>query len=153
MNVPEFDESLLTGQPLIDEQHRWLFKLAARVGSMMGTCESGGLGDPEVVPSDSCEPRLRDASTEAVYGLLDYVTEHFADEEGLMRAAHYPLAGVHAALHAELNGRLAPFVLEVVNDEEIAADKLAEFFIDWLTSHIMHHDREFTAWLEANSAA
>jgi hemerythrin-like metal-binding protein len=154
MNVPEFDESLLTGQPLIDEQHRWLFMLAARVSDMVGACELAGPDlDPVFAPSDPCAPRLSDGATEAVYGLLDYVTEHFTDEEGLMRDSAYPAANYHASLHADLSRRLAPFVISEANAEPVDVERLVEFFIDWLTTHILHHDREFTTWLAANSPA
>ena len=151
MQVPTFDESLRTGHPLIDEQHEWLFKLAARVAEMIGTCELDDDGSVDGDSSDaSCEPQVRDATTEAVYGLLDYATEHFSDEEALMLESRYPLAIVHASLHADLNRRLTPFVMDQVNKDEVVADKIVEFFIDWLTTHIMHDDREFTSWLAAN---
>lgn len=119
MRVPQFDESLRTGQPLIDEQHEWLFKLAARVAQMMGPLESGepagiGVGVGMASGEETNSPQVQNAAIEAVYGLLDYATEHFSDEEALQRESHYPLANMHAALHEDLNLRLAPFVLSEV---------------------------------------
>jgi len=155
MRVPQFDESLRTGHPLIDEQHEWLFKLAARVAQMMGPLESGepagiGVGVGMASGEETNSPQVQNAASEAVFGLLDYATEHFSDEEALMRESHYPLANMHASLHEDLNLRLAPFVLSEVNGEVIAADRIVEFFVDWLTTHILEHDRQFTTWLAAN---
>jgi hemerythrin-like metal-binding protein len=154
MQVPKFDASLRTGQPLIDEQHEWLFSLAARVAHMLGTCDQTDAATDSTSPdADSCELGVVDGVTEAVYGLLDYATEHFSDEEGLMRAAGYPLVNYHVSLHEELNRRLAPFVFGQVNGESMTAESVAEFFVCWLTDHIMQHDRAFTTWLEAHPLA
>jgi hemerythrin len=144
MNAPEFDESLRTGFAVIDDQHAWLFELAARVSRIVGDCAlddapSGG-GD------ESCRPRVEDAAADALYGLIDYATEHFADEEEIMRDSHYPLAGVHSGLHADLSRRLAGFVFKYVNGNGASAEEIVTFFIDWLTDHIMREDRQFTEW-------
>jgi hemerythrin len=146
MNIPAFDDSLRTGLAVIDDQHIWLFELADRVCRKTGECE---LVDeqPRDSAGDSCGPRVDDAVTEAVYGLVDYATEHFADEEGIMREAGYPLVGVHASLHSELGRQLAGFVVQYVNGDGVPAEQIALFFVAWLTTHIMHHDMEFVGWL------
>jgi hemerythrin len=144
MNVPEFDDSLRTGFASIDDQHAWLFELAARVSRLVGDCAlddapSGG-GD------ETCQPKVEDAAADALYGLIDYATEHFTDEEAIMREAHYPLADVHAELHAELSRRLAGLVFRYVNGNGASAEEIVIFFIDWLADHIMREDRQFTEW-------
>jgi hemerythrin-like metal-binding protein len=131
MNVPEFDGSLRTGYAVIDDQHAWLFELAARVSRIGGDfalddAPSGG-GD------ESCQPRVEDAAAEALHGLIDSAAEHFADEEATMRDARYPLASVHAGLHADLLRRLAGLVFRYVNGNGSSAEEIVIFFIDWLT--------------------
>jgi len=153
MQAPTFDATLRTGQPLIDEQHEWLFALAARIAHMLGSCERPGANTGPGAPGVECEQRVDDAVTETVYGLLDYATEHFSDEEGLMHAASYPLVNYHASLHEDLNRRLAPFVFGQVNGESTTAAEVTEFFVSWLTDHIMQHDRAFTIWLDAHPQA
>jgi hemerythrin-like metal-binding protein len=94
----------------------------------------------------SCRPRVEDATADALYGLIDYAAEHFTDEEGIMRDAHYPLANVHAGLHADLSRRLAGLVFRYVNGNGSSAEEIVIFFIDWLTSHIVREDRQFAEW-------
>ncbi len=148
-----FDDSLRTGHSQIDEQHEWLFGLANRVAARVGSCDLASEVSPvpELVGAE-CAERVEDAVSDAVYGLVDYATEHFADEEAIMADAHYPLASVHAGFHAELSSRLAAFVITLVNEGDVAAEELTTFFIEWLTTHIMEHDREFTEWLASHPA-
>lgn len=145
MDVPKFDDSLRIGYTVIDDQHAWLFELAARVSRIVGTCalDDAPLGGDVV---ESCQPRVEDAAADALYGLIDYAAEHFSDEEAIMREAHYPLASVHAALHADLARRLAGFVFKYVNGDGSSAEEIVIFFIDWLTDHIMREDRQFAEW-------
>ncbi len=150
MQAPRFDPVLRTGQPLIDQQHEWLFSLAARVADILGTCEVDQPVAATGPASGPCGLRVKDAVTEAVYGLLDYATEHFSDEERLMHSAIYPLANYHASLHEDLNRRLAPFVFGQVNEESPSPEQVTEFFVSWLTDHILQHDRAFTMWLASH---
>lgn len=149
MDIPVFDESLRTGLAVIDDQHVWLFELAARVSRMTGGCVMGD-DAPHGSPRESCGLRVGNAVTEAVYGLVDYITEHFADEQELMRAAHYPLAGMHEAMHVEMSRQVAGFVVMYVNGDGVPAEQIAVFFTTWLRDHIMRHDREFVGWLAAH---
>ena len=146
MDIPAFDESVRTGLSEIDDQHVWLFELAGRVCRMTGDC---ALDDNAAVDSrgNPCTPRIEDAVAEAVYGLVDYITEHFTDEQEIMRAAHYPLVGIHMSLHADLSQQVAGYVVKFMNGDGVPAEEIAIFFTDWLTMHIMHHDREFVGWL------
>lgn len=152
MDVPAFDQSLRTGYEVIDDQHAWLFELAARVSRIAGACPLDDAPHGEDV-DEECEPRIEDAVAEAIYGLVDYATEHFADEEAIMREAHYPAASVHASLHADLSRRLAGFVFKYMNGQGVSAEQIVNFFTEWLTSHIMQSDREFTDWLAGQSRA
>ena len=91
--------------------------------------------------------RTEDAVAEAIYGLVDYITEHFTDEEDLMVASGYPSASVHKSLHEDLSRRVAGYTLRFMNEDEVAARELVVFFDEWLRSHIMVADRALTTWL------
>ncbi len=148
MGTLSFDDELRTGHAVIDEQHEALFQLAQRVIDKLGTCSL----DSHTIPSpepDSCEERVEDALADAVYGLVDYTTEHFSDEETVMREAGYPSAPIHSALHAELAERVTAYMVRLMDGDEVCAAELVDFLIEWLTAHIMTSDREFTAWLSA----
>jgi hemerythrin-like metal-binding protein len=143
MDVPAFDDALRTGNALIDEQHESLFRLAARVAAKIGPCEVRYSSTPD----DSCNDRVEDALEDAVYGLADYVVEHFSDEIGMMHQAGYPGASPHEALHAQLSAHVTGYVTRYANGDAVAASELVTFFTAWLTDHIMQQDRAFADWL------
>ena len=147
MAVPAFDESLRTGYPAIDDQHEALFRLAARIEEKIGTCSLGQGLETSPVDGEDCEERMDDAVADAVYGLVDYATEHFSDEEALMADAGFPQAQVHAALHAELSERVGSYLMKLIGEEPVVAGELVEFFTSWLQTHIEREDRSFTEWL------
>lgn len=144
MQAVAFDDSLRTGHAVIDGQHEGLFRLAARVADKIGTCS--------IVDASSdtldCATAVNDAVADAVFGLIDYATEHFADEEALMRQAHFPMAELHASLHHELAQQLAAMAASYLSGEDaLAPERLVDFFTEWLTGHIMQSDRRFVDWL------
>lgn len=147
MAVPAFDDSLRTGYPAIDDQHEGLFRLAARVEEKIGMCSLGQGPESTPVDGDGCEERMDDAVADAVYGLVDYATEHFADEEALMADAGFPQAHIHAALHVELSERVGSYLMKLIGEEPVVASELVEFFTSWLQTHIEREDRTFTEWL------
>jgi hemerythrin-like metal-binding protein len=142
MQAPQFDDSLKVGHALIDDQHQWLFSLAATVFDKIGTCDLQDASSDE-----SCEDAIDDALLDALYGLSDYVTEHFSDEEALMRENGFPGVGPHASLHQDLASRVTVFLSRHINGDDVAAAELVAFFTTWLTDHIKTHDREFVEWL------
>lgn len=150
MTVPVFDESLRTGYAAIDDQHQALILLAARVDEKIGICSLDDGEEPSSVSGEGCAERVEDALADAVYGLVDYATEHFTDEEALMAEAGFPQAHVHAALHAELSERLGSYLIKLMDEDPIVASELVEFFTSWLRSHIEREDRAFTDWLARN---
>ena len=148
MDAPVFDETLRTGNESIDSQHEWLFALAARITRQVGRSTAGAEAEPD---SAACSMRNDDAVAEAVYGLMDYVTEHFSDEEQLMVSAGFPSASVHKVLHEELSQRVSGYSLRFVNGDDLAASEFVDFFNEWLTKHIMCYDRQFVVWQAASA--
>lgn len=127
----EWDSALETGFSAIDEQHQALFDLANRLQVVVET----EYNDPNAVK-------------DAVYGLVDYVVEHFHDEEALMAAYSYPALGPHRALHEELSGKTLTFIAREVNEENIEPSELAPLICAWLTGHIPTHDKAFVQHME-----
>lgn len=147
MAVPVFDESLRIGYPAIDDQHVGLFRLAARIEEKIGTCSLDEVPEQLSEDDDGCVERTDDAVADAVYGLVDYATEHFDDEEAIMAEAGFPQAAVHAALHAELSERVGSYLIKLIGEEPVVAGELVDFFTTWLRTHIECEDRAFIEWL------
>jgi hemerythrin len=146
MELFVFDDTLITGHQEIDSQHAWLFELANRVLEKIGSCPLSTRTSDFPIPG-SCEERANDTVDEALHGLMDYVVEHFTDEERLMADLNYPSRSVHQALHAALSEQVAGYMLRYMNGDNTIAEEIVEFFGRWLTSHIMDADRDFVDWL------
>ena len=128
-----WDPELETGHDDIDSQHRSLFELANALERAIQNDVSGRAEDI--------------ALADAVYGLVDYVVEHFAAEEALMVACGYPGLGPHRALHEELSGKVLTVMARYTNGEELACAELAPLICDLLTGHIEQHDKSVVRFL------
>ena len=129
-----WDPALETGCVDIDDQHRGLFDLANALESAIDA-RAGGHADEEAVAN-------------AVYGLVDYVVEHFEDEQHLMDRYRYPGRGPHRALHEQLSAETLGILARYTNGEELAPSELAPLVCGWLTGHVAQHDRSVVAFVE-----
>jgi len=126
----EWNSQFELGYPLLDEQHKRLFSLSEAVAQTL---------------ADSAERR----SAAALQALIDFSREHFAAEEGLMRASNYPGADAHARLHTSLLTELDEYCLKVQRDwnANLTVTGLVAFLWHWLIVHINSTDRELVGWL------
>lgn len=122
----EWSEQLEVGLPLIDDQHRRLFELAATFA---------GSGD-----------QIRVMKSLAI--LCDYVKTHLREEEELMAACGYPQLEEHKQLHAEFRGMLVKLL---DNAKHMSLDEIAEevkFLINgWFYRHIMVVDFDYVPYI------
>ena len=128
----EFDPLLLTGDAVIDAQHRELF---ARIGALLEASQ---------------QRRSRDEVRRMLDFLGDYVVSHFGTEERLMEEAGYPGLEGQRAEHRR-------FVQEFgILREEYQAEGPGPLFVirvqnrvtAWLREHIYRTDRALGAWLQ-----
>jgi len=126
----DWDSALETGNDEIDRQHKRLFALANAL--------------QDAIESDSVD---EDTIEDAVFGLTDYVTEHFFDEEALMRRAQYPALPTHRGLHEQLTEHTLKITARYFNEHDVAPADLAPFLTTWLTGHIRQHDMALVAYL------
>jgi hemerythrin-like metal-binding protein len=79
--------------------------------------------------------------------LVKYTQEHFAAEEGMLSATHYPELAGHKAKHAELIKQVQDYVTKHDRGEITVNLHLMNFLRDWLSSHIQKVDKEYGPWL------
>ena len=79
--------------------------------------------------------------------LVSCVTEHFAHEERLMRAARYGSLGWHKTAHDHARKRVAQVVLRIEQAEAAAGLELVEYLTSWLHDHTRLADRMLGAFL------
>ena len=132
-----WDSALETGYEALDSQHRRLFDLANGIE----------LAVEQHHPEDS------EAAIDAVYGLIDYVVEHFQNEEAIMAEYQYPDAEQHKALHVGLGAETMAIAGRCMSGETLTPLELAPFVRNWLYDHIRTHDMRLVAFIRRTDAA
>ena len=126
----ELTDDLLTGNELIDSEHRQLFDA---VNDLMDACGQG---------------TGRDKIRNTAEFLVDYVDKHFSDEENLQKKCAYPQYKSHHTFHIKYKQRLR----EVVNAFETQGGAIASLgelnqTVGILISHIRSEDKWLAAYL------
>ena len=115
----EWKDDYETGDSTVDEQHKYLFKLA---NSLMVT---------RVL---DCKPIIME--------LYEYTRVHFKDEEAIMAEFKYPALDDHKKLHINLISNLNS-LSENFDQSEDFRDDLAAVFGNWIINHILNEDLRF----------
>ena len=129
----ELDPLLLTGVAEIDAQHRELF---ARIGRLL-------------------EASRNRQSREEVVRLLEflgqYVLEHFALEEEMMKARAYPRLEGHRAEHRQFvkDFEILRHELKSEGPTSLFVIRVENRVTEWLRAHIYRTDKLLAAWLTA----
>lgn len=127
----QLTNDLLTGNTLIDSEHRQLFDA---VNNLMEQCEKG---------------KGRDSIDKTAKFLLDYVAKHFSDEERLQVANKYPFYDTHKKFHEEYKKKLAAAVAEIEKSGlTIASLGKMNGMVAVLVSHIRIEDKKLAAFLK-----
>ena len=129
MSFARWTDDLLTGHPLIDEQHqRWYSLVNALHDAIVA-----GQG-PEVLGR-------------ALEAVQSYTSVHFDAEEAIMRVRGYPGYGPHKLLHGALSREVAALVRRQASGTVLPMT-VGVFLGKWLRDHIESVDRQFIGWLK-----
>lgn len=123
----EWTPSLSTGNEVLDEQHKAIYRWLAELDS--AAADSRTL-----------------FGAYAITRLKNYTRNHFAAEEALMKASGYPGLTEHIAEHESFRARLAELHLKSIS-EDISADTV-KFLTNWLTNHIAKSDMAYAPYLK-----
>ena len=122
----EFDDSLVTGNEMIDAQHKELIK---RINDLLISCE---------------EHADRKAAVQMLNYLADYTDFHFKAEEELQEQIGYPGIQEHKKKHEELK-KTVQELHEMLEEQEGPTDDFVEQVnknvTQWLYYHIKGFDR------------
>lgn len=131
----EWDESLETGNQLIDSQHKEFIR---RINNLLEACSLG---------------KGRDEIHSAAQFLTEYTDKHFADEEKLQKQYAYPDRVNHKKMHEgfkktvkEINERL-----EKEGSSVALVGKINSDVAGWLINHIKKQDVKVAKHIEENS--
>lgn len=122
----EFDDTLVTGNEMIDSQHR---ELIGRINDLLRSCEE--------------EADLR-AAVKMLNYLADYTEYHFGEEEALQAAIGYPGIEEHKKKHEELR-KTVEELHEMLEEQEgptkAFVEQVNKNVTEWLFYHIRSFDR------------
>lgn len=122
----EFDDTLVTGNEMIDSQHK---ELIGRINDLLRSCEE--------------ETDLR-AAVKMLNYLADYTEYHFGEEEALQAAIGYPGIEEHKKKHEELR-KTVEELHEMLEEQEgptkAFVEQVNKNVTEWLFYHIRSFDR------------
>ena len=122
----EFDETLITGNEMIDSQHT---ELIGKINGLLDSCEDGN-------------DKL--AAVKTLDYLAEYTDFHFTAEEKLQEEMDYPGIKEHKEEHAKLR-KVVDELHEMLVEEEgptpAFVEQVNRNVIDWLYRHIKGFDR------------
>ncbi len=124
-------DTLLTGIPGVDEQHRELY----------------AWGNVLLFPAGLVAEDLE--FVEALEFLAGYVRYHFTTEEQAMERCGYPRYEAHRWQHRHFRHEIEQLVAETRRGDPGRAVKHRLHYLlqDWFTGHIRYSDQRFAAWL------
>lgn len=133
----EFDESLITGNKTIDEQHK---ELIAKINKLIVCCEENG-GKLEAIK---------------MLGYLeDYTEFHFKAEEELQEKVGYPGIAEHKKKHEEFKKaveELNEMLMEVEGPTEAFVQAVQKNVVEWLYNHIKGFDCSVATYINMSSS-
>lgn len=129
-----FDESLYTGNELIDSEHR---ELIDRVNKLVESCEKGTEKVTAIKTLDF---------------LMDYTEYHFTDEEKLQASVGYDKLDAHHEKHEEFKQSVNE-LREMLEEEEGPTDAFVNAvnrnITRWLVNHIQTWDKAIADFIKA----
>jgi hemerythrin len=122
MSLITWKEAFSVGDAEVDFEHRELIEL---INSLHESARSGA---------------GRDAVIEALGEIYAQIASHFALEEKMMRASHYPALLEHKQDHETLLDDLRDIMDEVEDDGEYDETQLSVDLERWFGDHFRTHD-------------
>lgn len=130
MAILSWHDQYLIGQPILDEEHKMLFRLVNDFHAHW------------------VEKRDRNDIARVLRQLIQYGELHFQDEERIMAQEGYPELDSHHKIHEKLVDEIFKLNEELVDHSQLLARDITKFLKQWLVDHIVHNDYEFRNFLQ-----
>ncbi|MBK4720572.1 hemerythrin family protein [Azospirillum sp. YIM DDC1] len=131
MGVITWRRQLSVGQPSIDEDHKHLIEYLNELDA--------ALNSRSFMPVRVAKILMK---------LLEYTQQHFAREEKIMQAVHYPKFEEHVRQHQEAVRTLSELSAVFTRDPTHQnAERIYTFTANWLVHHIIMQDTQLTPYV------
>lgn len=132
MALMEWSEGLVTGDAVIDSQHRTLFKMINELHEAILT------------------KRSKEVTSAIIDALERYVGYHFNVERQLMEASGYPAARVHMKLHEDIVTRTRQTIQSYRTNGLAMGITFTQVLARTLVEHILGEDKQLVQWSRLN---
>lgn len=123
----EFSDEYLTGIPLIDKEHKELFRIIGEV--------------QQLINNDFTYDKF-DNIVSLLEELKEYTKFHFADEEEYMKSIDYEGLDAQQRAHEAFVARLEELDLSHIDEnQQETLEEILQFLTEWLVNHILHSDK------------
>lgn len=129
----QWSDSLATGIPLIDDQHKTLCSLINALHRAM--CEH---------QSDTVMEKLLDE-------LKQYTVTHFSTEEQIFSHSEYPYVREHMTIHKKFVETIQDFAKNIATGKAKVSMDLLSFLKNWLIKHIQGTDQNYVSFVKKAS--
>ncbi len=124
MPIAYWRDEYKTGNDVLDDQHKHLFKIVNTLHDAM------------------LEGHGRDVLQKTLDELIAYTIEHFRIEEKLMESSHYPDYEEHKAKHDDLKSQVTVLLEKMKQQNNFLSIEVSKFLTNWLIHHIMGSDQK-----------
>jgi len=128
-----WDDGLLTGNELVDGQHRQVFDI---LKDIVDACKD-----------DTATPRLK----ETLAVLADYTETHFKDEEDLMLRYNYPGYAKHKRIHEEFKDTISDIIYRFKENgsSRQLSGEVSRVVVRWMVGHIRSEDKRLCKYIRS----
>lgn len=131
MTAINWSEEYSVGVHIIDADHKMLIDLI----NQCSTAVSEGHDHAKV--------------DKVLAALYEYTDFHFIREEALMKACEYADLDQHREVHDKLRGQVRDIRdKHATNPTDAMDDEVMTFLTEWLTKHILGHDKRYAPSME-----
>lgn len=129
----EFNEKLMVGNQLMDQEHELLIEYINLLHKAVNHDASAG-----VVGT-------------VLQGVVDYTSTHFFLEEEMMQVFDYPDYPAHKKAHDGFKDQANKLLASHNSGAGSMNEEVMSFLQDWLTSHILKIDTKLAAFLKGKT--
>ena len=126
--IIKFAEEFITGIPLIDEEHKELFRIIGEVQTL--------------IRNDLLTDKF-DEILSLLGELTEYAASHFKDEEEYMRSINYMGLESQKRAHDAFVSRIEEMdIINIDSNQQGTLEDILEFLTEWLVNHILFSDKK-----------
>jgi len=126
-----WNDDFLVGNESIDAQHKQLVKLT---NDFYAGVRTGKL-------------KAKVYFLQTIKGAVEYVRNHFTNEEEIMREINFPLYDEHKRLHEDFVAEVIREISLFEEEENPNPEGFVKYLMNWIFQHIANSDKKYVPFL------